>query len=90
MNARLPSRPLARGALGWLALGAIVLAAGPRSDARAQEEALAAECAAPRFQLQLMTPLAGTIPRDAPTEEATLKYFLSELVPGANAESEPE
>jgi signal peptidase I len=32
----------------------------------------------------------GTIPRDAPTEEATLKYFLSELVPGANAESEPE
>jgi signal peptidase I len=32
----------------------------------------------------------GTIPRDGPTEEATLKYFLSELVPGANAESEPE
>ena len=30
----------------------------------------------------------GTIPRDAPTEEATLKHFLSELVPGANAESE--
>jgi signal peptidase I len=32
----------------------------------------------------------GTIPRDEPTEEATLKHFLSELVPGANAESESE
>ncbi len=30
----------------------------------------------------------GTIPRDAPSEQATLKYFLDELVPGANAGSE--
>lgn len=30
----------------------------------------------------------GTIPRDAPTETATLKYVLNELVPGANAGSE--
>ncbi|MFC1975517.1 signal peptidase I [Chloroflexota bacterium] len=30
----------------------------------------------------------GVIPHDAPTEEATLKYFLSEIVPDANAGSE--
>jgi signal peptidase I len=29
----------------------------------------------------------GVIPRDAPTRQATLKYFLEEVVPGANAES---
>jgi signal peptidase I len=29
----------------------------------------------------------GVIPRDAPTEQATLKYFLEQVVPGANAES---
>lgn len=32
----------------------------------------------------------GTIPRDIPTEEATLKYFMNEIVPGANAETENE
>jgi signal peptidase I len=32
--------------------------------------------------------LWGTIPRDAPTEEATLKHFLNELVPTVNAENE--
>jgi signal peptidase I len=30
----------------------------------------------------------GTIPRDVPTEEATLKHFLNQLIPNANAESE--
>lgn len=30
----------------------------------------------------------GVIPRDEPTEQATLKYFLSELVPQANAGNE--
>jgi signal peptidase I len=30
----------------------------------------------------------GTIPRDVPTEQATLKYFLGELVPSANADSQ--
>ncbi len=30
----------------------------------------------------------GVIPRDAPTEEATLNHFLNELIPSANAESE--
>jgi signal peptidase I len=30
----------------------------------------------------------GTISRNSPTEETTLRYFLSELVPSANAESE--
>lgn len=30
----------------------------------------------------------GFIPRDMPAEQATLKYFLSELVPKANAENE--
>jgi signal peptidase I len=30
----------------------------------------------------------GVIPHDAPTEEATLKHLLDELVPNANAESE--
>ncbi len=30
----------------------------------------------------------GLIPRDAPTEQATLKHFLSELVPSANAGNE--
>ncbi|MEW5959696.1 MAG: signal peptidase I [Chloroflexota bacterium] len=30
----------------------------------------------------------GIIPRDLPTEQATLKYFLSELVPSANAGNE--
>jgi len=30
----------------------------------------------------------GTISRDTPTSETTLRYFLSELVPSANAESE--
>jgi signal peptidase I len=30
----------------------------------------------------------GTISRDAPTEQTTLKYFLQDLVPSANAESE--
>lgn len=30
----------------------------------------------------------GTISRDTPTTETTLRYFLSELVPSANAESE--
>lgn len=29
----------------------------------------------------------GIIPRDAPTEQATLKYFLEQIVPGASAES---
>ncbi len=29
----------------------------------------------------------GIIPRDAPTEQATLKYFLEQVVPGASAES---
>jgi len=32
--------------------------------------------------------LWGTIPRDEPTETATLKSFLDELVPSANAESD--
>jgi len=32
--------------------------------------------------------LWGTIPRDEPTQEATLKNLLEELVPNANAESE--
>jgi signal peptidase I len=32
--------------------------------------------------------LWGTIPRDEPTEEATLKNFVEDLVPHANAESE--
>lgn len=30
----------------------------------------------------------GTIPRDTPTEQATLKHFLQQLVPSANAGSE--
>jgi signal peptidase I len=30
----------------------------------------------------------GVIPRDKPTEEATLKYFLDQMVPNANAGSE--
>ncbi len=29
----------------------------------------------------------GVIPRDEPTEQATLKYFLNELVPSANADN---
>lgn len=29
----------------------------------------------------------GVIPRDQPTEQATLKYFLNELVPSANADN---
>jgi hypothetical protein len=32
--------------------------------------------------------LWGTIPRDEPTEEATLKSLLEDLVPDANAGSE--
>jgi hypothetical protein len=30
----------------------------------------------------------GVIPRDAPTAEATLKHFLNEIVPSANAGNE--
>ena len=30
----------------------------------------------------------GTIPRDTPTEEATLWYFLNDLIPSANAQNE--
>ncbi|MEM7344900.1 MAG: signal peptidase I [Chloroflexota bacterium] len=29
----------------------------------------------------------GTIPRDAPTDEATLQYFFGQIIPSANAES---
>ena len=32
--------------------------------------------------------LWGTIPRDAPTEEATLKFMLQQVIPSANASNE--
>ena len=32
--------------------------------------------------------LWGTIPRDTPSEEATLKYIIGEVIPNANAQSE--
>ena len=51
------------------------------SVAVAQEETPSAECAAPRFSPQLMTPLVGTIPRDG--------SFVVGLVPGGTVRELP-